>query len=454
MSDANKPPLHGSPAGAGFVPRYFEFVAEGTSYRREIVGGITTFLAMSYILFVNPQILGTTGMDKGALFTATALATIVGCLLMALIARYPVAVAPSMGENAFFAYTVVIGLGLSWQTALVGSLIAGVLFVIVTAFRLREMILDAIPADLKLATACGIGLFIAFIGLQSSGIIVADKATLVTLGPLTRPGALLTIFGLFFTVAAMLRRVPGAILFGMIATSILGVVTGIIQPPHGVVSRPPSLDPVFGVALTHMVREPAAVFVPKLVVVVLTFLFVLFFDTAGTLIGVAQQAGLMDGNRLRREGRALLSDSLSVVAASLVGSSPTGAYIESTTGVAAGARTGFAAIVVAILVALAMLFSPLLAVVTADVTAPALIIVGVLMASPLAKIDWEKLEHAVPAFLTIVMMPLTYSIATGVAVGLVAYPAAMVFKGRWREVHPMMYALLVICVLYFAFLAA
>jgi AGZA family xanthine/uracil permease-like MFS transporter len=440
-------------ADRDFVARYFRFAEEGTNYRREIIGGATTFLAMAYILFVNPAILGAAGMDKPALFTATALASIVGCLLMAFIARYPVAVAPSMGLNAFFAYTVVLGMGMSWQMALVGVLLSGVVFVLITLLKLREAILDAIPEDLKLAAACGIGLFIAFIGFENAGIVVASKATLVGLGHLTAPGTLLTLFGLAVSTALLLRRVPGAIFFGMVATACLGVVTGVIAAPTGIVDRIPSIAPLFGVAVERIIENPAGVFSANMLIVVLTFLFVEFFDTAGTLMAVASKAGLLENNKLKRAGRALFADSSSIVIAAIIGSSPTTAYIESAAGVASGARTGFSTLIVAALFALALFFSPLLAVVTANVTAPALIVVGVLMVSSLGEIKWTKLEIAVPAFLTLVCMPLTYSIANGIALGLVAYPVTMLVAGHRRELHPMMYVLFVLCVLYFAYLA-
>jgi AGZA family xanthine/uracil permease-like MFS transporter len=439
--------------GGDFIARYFRFAEEGTNYRREIIGGATTFLAMAYILFVNPAILGAAGMDKPALFTATALASIVGCLLMAFIARYPVAVAPSMGLNAFFAYTVVLGMGMSWQMALVGVLLSGIAFVLITALKLREMILDAIPEDLKFAAACGIGLFIAFIGFENAGIVVANKATIVGIGHLTAPGTLLTLFGLAVSAALLLRRIPGAIFFGMLATAGLGVVTGVITAPTGIVDRIPSIAPLFGVAIKRIVADPAGVFSANMLVVVLTFLFVEFFDTAGTLMAVASKAGLLEHNKLKRAGRALFADSSSIVFAAILGSSPTTAYIESAAGVASGARTGLSTLVVAVLFALALFFSPLLAVVTANVTAPALILVGVLMVSSLGDIQWTKLEIAVPALLTLVGMPLTYSIANGIALGLVAYPVTMLAAGRRRELHPILYALLVVFVLYFAYLA-
>ncbi|MDA3920786.1 MAG: NCS2 family permease [Salinisphaera sp.] len=434
------------------VARFFEFEQEGTNYRREIIGGMTTFLAMAYIMFVNPTILSAAGMDANALFTATALSAIVGCLLMAFVARYPVAIAPSMGLNAFFAYSVVLGMGVSWQTALVGVLISGILFVLITVLKLREMILDAIPKDLKMASACGIGLFIAFIGFKDSGMVVANKATLVTLGNLTTPGTLLTIFGLVASVVFMQRRLPGAIFFGMILTSIAGIVTGYIPTPDHIVSAIPSVAPLFGVAITHLFSDPGDVFTLNLLVVVLTFLFVEFFDTAGTLMAVASKAGLIEGNKIKRAGPALLADSSSIVAAAIIGTSPTTSFIESTAGVASGARTGFASVITALFFVLALFFSPLLHVVTANVTAPALIIVGVLMVSSLDEIQWKRFEIAVPAFLMMIAMPLTYSIANGIALGLALYPLTMTVAGRGRELHPILYIQAVVFVLYFAFL--
>lgn len=435
------------------LSRFFDFKGNGTNYRREIIAGVTTFLAMSYIIFVNPNILSAAGMPKDALFTATALAAVAGCLLMAFVARYPVAIAPSMGLNAFFAFSVVKGMGIPWETALVAVFIAGVAFVVITVLKLREMILNAIPPDLKMASAAGIGLFIAFIGLKNAGMITSSQATLVTLGSLTDPTTALSIFGLVATIGLMIRDVPGAIFFGMVMTSILGIVTMVIPVPGAIVSSIPSVQPIFGVAITRMFEAPGEVFTLNLLIAAFIFLFVEFFDTAGTLMAIATKAGLMKDNQMVRGGRALMADSSSVVAASVMGTSPTTSFIESTTGVAAGGRTGMVPFVVAILFGLAMFFSPLLAVVTSNVTAPALIIVGMLMASVLSDIDWQRLEVAAPAFLMIVTMPLTYSIANGVALGLVVYPFTMLVKGRIKEVHPIMGVLFVIFVLYFAFLA-
>lgn len=437
----------------GRIAGFFRFNQNGTTYRRETIGGATTFLAMAYILFINPQLLAEAGMDQGAVFTATALSAAVGCLLMALIANFPVAIAPSMGLNAFFAFTVVIKMGVPWQTALVGVLFSGIIFVIITLFKIREMILNAIPQELKMASASGIGLFIAFVGLKNSGIVVPDKDTFVGLGNLTAPNTLLTVFGLIVTIIFMVRKINGGIFIGMMLTSILGISTGLIPVPSGIVSTIPSLEPVFGVSISRIFEAPDQVFTLNLLVVVLTFLFVEFFDTAGTLMAVATQAGLIKGNKMPRASRALFADSTSIVTGAILGTSPTTAYVESTSGVAVGGRTGFTSMVTALLFLLALFFSPLLGVVTPYVTAPALILVGVLMVSVLGNIEWGKFEIAVPAFLMMVTMPLTYSIANGIALGLVMYPITMVVRGRGKELHPILYVLFVLFVLYFAFLS-
>jgi adenine/guanine/hypoxanthine permease len=431
------------------IARYFQFAELGTSFGRETVAGITTFLAMAYILFVNPSVLGATHMDTGAVFTATALSAAVGTLIMGILAKYPIAIAPGMGLNAFFTYTVVIGMKIPWETAIAGVFIAGVIFVLITIFKIREIIINAIPENLKRATASGIGLFIAFIGLQNAKIVVKNPATLVSLGNLHDPGVLLTIVGLIVTIFFLVRGIQGGVFYGMVITAILGIIIGLAPLPTSIVSSVPSLKPTFGVALTHL----GAINSWNLIVVVLTFLFVGFFDTAGTLMAIANQAGLLKDNKLPRAGRALLADSSSIVVGSILGTSPTTAYIESSSGVAAGGRTGFSAVITGILFLLAMFFSPLLSVVTAQVTAPALIIVGVLMASSMGDIEWNKLEIAIPAFLTIVMMPLTYSITTGIALGFVVYPITMIFKGRIKELHPVMYVLFVIFIIFLPILA-
>lgn len=434
------------------MKKYFQFEELGTNYRREIIGGITTFLAMAYILAVNPGMLAEAGIDKGAAFVATALAAIVGSLIMGILAKYPIALAPGMGLNAFFAFTAVGMVGGSWQTALTGVFFSGVIFIILSLSGIRETIINAIPVQLKYAVSAGIGLFITFVGLQKSGIIVANDATLVTLGDFTNGSTLLAIVGLVVVVILMVKKVPGAIFIGIVVSAIIGMITGVINKPDAIVSAIPSVSSTFGVALDPILNDFSSLLNVNFLIVVLTFLFVDFFDTAGTLMAVADKAGLVKNNKLPRAGRALMADALATTAGSLFGTSTTTAYVESTAGVAAGARSGFSAVVTAALFAVALFFSPLLAVITPAVTAPALIIVGVLMVSSLKKIEWDSLEIAVPAFLTVVIMPLGYSIAAGIAAGFIFYPLTMILAGRRKEVHWLMYVLFFVFLGYFIWL--
>lgn len=420
---------------------YFGIDKHGSTIRREILAGFTTFISMAYILFVNPTVLGAAHMDKGAVFTATALASAFGCLMMGLYAKYPIATAPGLGVNAFFAYSVVIGMGIPWQTALAGVFVAAIIFLLITVFKLREMIIDSIPQDLKYAISAGIGLFIAFIGMKSAGIIVANKSTLVGLGTF-QGQTWLSIIGFVLMAVLMLLNVPGAIFIAMLVAAIIGMVTGLIPAPHQFISSAPSLAPTFGQAIKHVTDINTM----QLVVVVITFLLVTFFDTAGTLVGLAQQAGFMKDNKMPRVGKALLSDSSAMLVGSVLGTSPIGAYVESSAGIAVGGRTGLTAVTTGVLFILGMFFSPLLTVVTSYVTAPALIMVGVLMAGNMARISWDKLEIAIPSFVILATMPLTYSIADGIALGVIFYPITMITAKRGKEVPPLMY------VLFFVFL--
>ncbi|WP_264741103.1 NCS2 family permease [Cytobacillus firmus] len=441
------------------MKKYFQFEELGTNYRREFIGGLTTFLAMAYILVVNPITLSLMDipdlpdamrMDYGAVFVATAVAAAIGSLLMGVLARYPIALAPGMGLNAFFAYTVVLTMGIPWQHALGGVLISGIIFILLSLSGLREKIINSIPAELKFAVSAGIGLFITFVGAQSAGLIVNNDAVLVGLGDFTDGNVLLAIFGIIITVILMTKGINGGIFIGMVITTVVGMIAGLIDVPGKVVDSVPSVAPTFGAAFGAY-SDPSF-FSTSMLVVVLTFLFVDFFDTAGTLVGVANQAGLMKENKLPRAGKALLADSTATVVGAIFGTSTTTSFIESSSGVAAGARTGFASVVTAGFFLLSLFFFPLLEVITSAVTAPALIIVGVLMVASLGNIDWTKFEIAVPAFLTIIAMPLTYSIATGIAIGFIFYPITMIVKGRIKEIHPIMYVLFVIFVLYFIFL--
>ncbi|WP_017379568.1 NCS2 family permease [Paenisporosarcina sp. TG-14] len=442
------------------MKKYFQFEELGTNYRREIIGGLTTFLSMAYILIVNPLVLSLDSvpdlpdsmrMDAGAVFVATALAAAVGSIFMGLLAKYPIALAPGMGLNAFFAYTVVLTYGIPWETALTGVLFSGLIFIVLSLTGIRERIINAIPAELKYAVGAGIGLFIAFIGLRNAGIIVDNPATLVGLGDLSAGNTLLAIFGLFITVIFMARGIKGGIFYGMLLTAVVGMIFSLVDIPSSIIGKVPSVAPTFGVAFEPIFNDPGSLLTYPFLIVVLTFLFVDFFDTAGTLVSVANQAGLMKDNKLPRAGKALLADSLATVTGAVFGTSTTTSYIESSAGVAAGARTGFAAIVTGVLFLFALLFSPVLSVMTSAVTAPALIIVGVLMVSSLNKIEWNRFEIAVPAFLTIIAMPLTYSIATGIAIGFIFYPITMILSGNAKKVHPIMYGMFVVFVLYFVF---
>lgn len=428
-------------ASKGMLDRIFHLTENKTTVRTECLAGLTTFVSMAYILFVNPQILGDAGMDPGAVFTATALSAIMGCLLMGFLANYPIAIAPGLGDNAFFTYSVVLVMGIPWEDAMAGVFVASILFTIVSLFRIREIIIDAIPQDLKYAMAAGIGIFISFVGLQGGGIIIADPASVVSIGSFKVPTTWLTIFGTFVTALLMARKVPGSIFYGIVITAAAGLATGLIEPPDSVISMAPSLEPTFGVGITHM----GAVFAsPTMWAVVVIFFLVAFFDTAGTLIGLAQQAGFMHNGKMPRIGRALMADSLSMLGGAVMGTTPTAAYVEASAGIAMGARTGLTAVVVAILFGVSMIFSPLLAVVTANVTAPALIIVGVLMASALKEIHWDEFELALPSFLVVIGMPLTFNISYGIAFGFLFYPLVMIAAGRKKELNGIIWLMFVL----------
>jgi AGZA family xanthine/uracil permease-like MFS transporter len=430
------------------LDRYFRLTEHGTDVRTELVAGLTTFLAMAYIVVVNPGILSETGMDFGAVFVATCLAAALGTAIMGLWAKLPIAQAPGMGLNAFFAFSVVLGLGVPWETALAATFVSGLIFLVLAISGIREAIIDAIPMQLKLAVSAGIGLFIAFIGLRNAGIVVADEATLVALGDISASTTLLAVFGVVVTAFFVVRKVRGGIFYGIVATAVAGMVTGLVALPDGIVGSVPSVAPTFGEALANLPE----LFTAQMAVVVFTMLFVDFFDTAGTLIGVTNQAGLLtDDGKLPNGSRALVSDAVATMGGAIAGTSTTTSYIESSAGVGAGGRTGLTSVTTAALFLLTLLFSPLLAVVTdvPAVTAPALIIVGVMMARSLGDLSWDDMVYAIPAFVTIIAMPLTYSIATGIALGLVLFPLFMIFRGRAREVHPIMYGLFLVFLAYF-----
>ncbi|WP_239257171.1 NCS2 family permease [Listeria ilorinensis] len=429
------------------MDKFFKLSENHTTVKTEILAGMTTFLSMAYVLFVNPTMLHTTGMDLKSVFVATVLAAVVGSLLMGLIANYPIGLAPGMGLNAFFAYTVCAQWGIPWQTALAGVLVSGLVFICLTLSGIREKVINAIPAELKYAVGAGIGFFIAFLGLKNAGIIVANESTIVALGDIHSGPVLLAVFGIVITVIYMTLNLKGAIFLGIATTAIGGMLFGLIEVPTQIVSAVPSVAPTFGQAVIHL----PDIFTPQMLIVILTFFFIDFFDTAGTLVAVANQAGFVKDNKVPRAGRSLFADSCATVVGAIFGTSTTTSYVESTAGVAVGGRTGLTAVVVAICFGLSLFFSPLLGVITSAVTTPALVIVGILMIGNVAHIDWSKFEVAVPAFFVILMMVLTFSIATGIAIGFIFYPLTMCLKGRYKEVHPIMYGMMVLFILYFMF---
>lgn len=437
------------------MKKYFQFDELGTNYKREILGGLTTFLAMAYILVVNPNILTLSDipdlpdalrMDYGSVFVATAVSAAIGCFVMGIIAKYPLALAPGLGLNAFFAYTVVLTNGSPWQHALAAVFVSGVFFLLLTITGLREKLINAIPMELKIAVGAGIGLFVSFIGLKNAGIIVSSDATMVGLGDLHDPQVLLAIFGIVITVVFLVRGIKAGVFIGMVLTAIVGMIFGLVDLPEKIVAAPPSVDPTFG-ALFGAFSDPTF-YTLTMLSVILSFLFVDFFDNAGTLMAVANQAGFVKDNKLPRAGKALISDSIASIVGSIFGTSTVTSYVESSAGVGAGARSGFASIVTGICFLLSLFFLPILIVVTSAVTAPALIVVGILMVASLGDIEWKRFEVAVPAFFTMLMMPLTSSIATGLAVGFVFYPLTMVLRGKGKEVHPIMYIFGVLFLIY------
>jgi AGZA family xanthine/uracil permease-like MFS transporter len=440
-----------------FLRTFFKLDERDTNVKTEFLAGLTTFLAMAYILFVNPNtltamvddgnggLISLTGLEWGPIFTATAIAAIAGTLIMGLYANYPVALAPGMGMNAFFTWTVVVTLGYSPWQGFAGIVISGILFLLLSVSGLRKRVINAIPKDLKLAIGAGIGFFIAFIGFQSAGLIVDNSAVLVGLGDLSDPVVLLSVFGLFVTVALYVLKVRGAILYGIIATSVVGVIFGQVGLPTAVVSAPPA-----PYAFEFIQGFTDGVWDLQFFIVIFALLFIDFFDTAGTLVTVGNRAGLLnDDGELKDNGKALLADSTATVIGAVAGTSSTTSYIESLAGVEVGGRTGLASVFTAFFFLVFMFFSPLLSVVTAAVTAPALIMVGVLMATQLKDIDWESTPVAVTAFLTIILMPLTYSIAEGIAVGFLFYPLTMLVSKKGKEVSVEMYVLAAIFALYF-----
>ena len=429
------------------LKKLFGFDPSQTTIRTEIVAGITTFLTMSYILAVNPTMFGLLeGMPVGAVFTSTALAAIIGCLAMAIVGKLPFGLAPGMGLNAFFVYSVCLGLGYSWQFALTAVLIEGLIFIILTLTNVREAIVNAIPMSLRNAIGAGIGLFIAFIGLQSSGVVVNDSATIVTLGEITSGAPLLALIGLIITGFMYARKVPGAILLGIIITMLIGIPMGVTEF-KGVVSIPESVAPIF------CQFQWDHIFTLDMLVVVFTFLFIDMFDTVGTLVGVCTKAGLVDqdGN-IYRIKQAFMSDSIATTAGAMLGTSTTTTYVESAAGVAQGGRSGLTALVVACGFAVALLFSPLFLSIPSAATAPALIIVGLLMLEPVKDINFDDFSESIPAFVCLIMMPMTYSISNGIMLGMITYVLMNLICGKFSKLTNSMYILAVLFILKFIFI--
>lgn len=413
--------------------RFFKLDEHDTTVRKEVVGGVTTFLTMAYILFVNPNILGATGMDKGALITVTALASCFGTLLVGLWVNVPFAMAPGMGINAFFAYTLVIGNKVSWQTALGVVFLSGVFFLILTLCGIRERIVNAIPLSLRLAVAAGIGVFITFIGLQNLGLVVDNPATMVGLGPFTKP-VLLGLAGLVLTAVLEVKRVPGSILIGILVTTLLGAAFGVVSMPAAIFSAPPSIAPV------ALQLDILGALKWSLFGAIFSFMFVDLFDSIGTIVACSYEARLVkEDGRIPGVKQMLGADAIATAVGALLGTSTTTTYIESGSGIAAGARTGLASVVIALLFLAALVFTPIIGAVPKFATAPALIIVGVYMFKNITEIDFTDFEIAVPAFLTIVMMPLAYSISTGLQFGFLSYIVIAVASGDARKVHPIMW---------------
>lgn len=428
------------------MENFFKLKELGTNVRTEIVAGMTTFLTMAYIIVVNPAILSAAGVPFEQVFMATVISAVVGTLLMALWANYPIAIAPGMGMNAYFV-SIVATHGVSYQAVFGAVFLAGIIFLLLTFTKFRELIIESIPPSLKYGITAGIGLFIAFLGLKMSGLVVYNEETLVSFGDVTDPHTLLAIFGLVITLILVARGVKGAIFIGMFITAIVGYIAGMLQV-DGIASAPPI--PVF------FDLDIGGVFTHGLYTVVLAYLLVTIFDTTGTMIGVAEQAGLMKNGKFPRVRAALTADAVATTAGAMFGSTPSSAYIESSSGVAAGGRSGLTTVVVAILFIISLFFFPLVAAIASlgAITAPVLIIVGSFMLGGLANIDWKKFDEAFPTFFVALMMPLTSSIATGIAVGFITYPLIKLISGKGKEVHPIVYFFGVVFVLQMIFFPA
>ncbi|AUB78571.1 MULTISPECIES: NCS2 family permease [Spiribacter] len=428
------------------LDRYFELAESGTTIRRELLAGLTTFLTMAYIVVVNPSILSETGMNWGAVFVATCLAAALGSLIMGLYANYPFGLAPGMGLNAYFTYGVVLGMGIAWQTALGAVFLSGILFLIISVLPIREWLINAIPLSLKMAISAGIGFFLAIIALQNAGVVVNSDATLVTLGDLTAVPTLLAMLGFAIMVALSYREVPGAVLIGILAVSLIGVPFGVAEF-DGVVSMPPDPSPTF------LQMDVAGALELGLVSVVLVFLFVDLFDSTGTLVGLSHRAGFLDRDgRLGRLRSALVADSGASIGGALFGTSTTTTYIESASGINAGGRTGLTAVVIAVLFLLSLFFLPVVSAIPGYATAPALLFVACMMVRGLAELDWDDITDTGPAVVTAIAMPLTYSIADGMGLGFITYVLGKTLAGKPTAVHPAVWLIAALFALRFAFI--
>ena len=434
----------------GLLEKVFKLSEHNTDVKTEIIAGITTFMTMAYILVVNVNILGEAGMDRNAVFAATAIAAFIGCAAMALLANYPIALAPGMGLNAFFAYTVVLGMGHTWQFALCAVLIEGIIFIILTATNVREKIIDCIPPVLKHAVTAGIGLFIAFIGLANAGLVV-NGSTILALGDMRNPLVLLTIVGIIIASILIAKNVKGAFLIAMLAISAIGMTLGLVDLPQGIISTTvPSIKPLFLQAFSVPTNE---IFSLKMLGIVITFLFVDLFDTVGCLVGVASKGDLLDENgKLPKAKQALFADAIATTAGALLGTSTVTSYVESASGIGEGGRTGLTAMTTGILFLLSLFLSPLFIAVPTQATSPVLIIVGVMMASSLKEIDFNDFTNAIPAFLTLAMMPFAYSIADGIIFGIISFTILKLATGKSKEVNIYLIVLSILFALKFVFI--
>ena len=430
----------------GLLQRLFGFDPQTMTLKKEIIGGITTFFTMAYILAVNPAILSETGMDSGALFTSTALAAIIATLIMSLYAKLPFVLAPGMGLNAFFAYTIVLLMGYTWQFALTAVFLEGLLFILFTVTGLRQKLVDTVPSVMHHAISAGIGLFLAFLGLKSGGVIVDNPATLITLGDLTDPGVLLTVIGLIVTSLLLVKNISGAFLIGILLTALIGIALG-VTTFKGIVSLPPSIAPIF---LQFQWSDILSV---DMFVCVITLLFTDMFDTIGTVIGVSQRAGMVDekGN-VKNMNKAFMSDAIGTTLGSIVGSSTVTTFVESAAGITAGGRSGLTSFTAVICFALALFFSPLFIMIPPQATASVLVLVGLMMTAGISRIDFTNYRMAVPCFVCMIMMPFTNSIANGILLGFLTYVTIAIGCGKWKDLGIMSYIIALLSLVKFVFL--